>query len=175
MTEGFEKLCDVLMDRAEDLEDAVCHDPKPDLMNRILQMRREVTHLVRTVRDQRDVASVLLRSTDGTLTEEFRPWFRDVYDHLSRVHGQMEGVLNGLAASREAYHASVNNRLGDAMRLLTLVATIMMPLNLVAGIFGMNFVHIPGLDSPAAFWVTMVAMGMTVVFMIAWFRRQGWL
>jgi magnesium transporter len=175
MTEGFETLSDVLMDQAEDLEDVVCAEPRREMLTQILDMRREVTHLIRTVRDQRDVASSLLRTADERLSKEYQPYFRDVYEHLVRVHSQLENVLHGLVATREAYLSSVNNRLGDTMRLLTVLTTIVMPLNLITGVFGMNFVHIPGLSNPTAFWATLVAMTILAVGMVWVFRRKGWL
>jgi magnesium transporter len=175
MTEGFETLADVLMDQAEDLEDAVCAEPRREMLTQILDMRREVTLLIRVVRDQRDVASALLRTADERLSKEYQPYFRDVYEHLVRVHAQLEAVLHGLTATREAYLSSVNNRLGDTMRLLTVLTTIVMPLNLITGVFGMNFVHIPGLREPAAFWGTLVAMTVLGVGMVWFFRKKGWL
>jgi magnesium transporter len=175
MTEGFEHLADSLMDQAEDLEDVVCAEPRREQLTQILDMRREVTQLVRVVRDQRDVSSALLRTADERLSKEYQPYFRDVYEHLVRVHSQLEAVLHGLVATREAYHSSVNNRLGDTMRLLTVLTTIVMPLNLITGVFGMNFAHIPGLTSPTAFWLTLVLMSGLAVGMVWFFRRKGWL
>jgi magnesium transporter len=175
LTEGFETLSDGLMDRTEDLEDQACTDPPRDTLAGILALRRGVTALVRTVRDQRDVAQALVRTADERLAPESLPYFRDIQDHLHRVHAQLDGVLHGLAAAREAYQSSVNNNLSDTMRLLTVLTFVFMPLHFVAGFFGMNFDDIPGLHSPVAFWSTVVVMLALAASMLLWFRRRGWL
>jgi magnesium transporter len=76
---------------------------------------------------------------------------------------------------QEAYVAMVNNRLGDIMRFLTLFSAVLMPLSLIAGIYGMNFVHLPGLQSPFGFPLALVAMAATAGLVLLFFRKKGWL
>jgi magnesium transporter len=175
LAEGFEGLTDRLVDRTEELEEAVLEDGRPKVLTEILQVRRQVTEEVRVVRDQRDAVASLVRTADERFGPEMLPYLRDVQDHLNRVLAQMESVLQGLSGVRDAYQSQVNNRLSDTMRVLTVLTTVMMPLQLVTGIFGMNFVHIPGLSSEAAFWGALVAMGLIAGTMIWLFRRRGWL
>jgi magnesium transporter len=163
------------MDRAEDLEDSACDDPRRETLLQILYMRREVVHLVRVLRDQRDAAQALVRAGPLRLPSDSLPYFRDVYDHLQRVHAQMDGVLHTLAAVREAYQSAVNNRLSDTMRLLTVLTFVFMPLHLIVGFFGMNFEHIPGLHSPVAFWLVTGVLAAGIASMILWFRHRRWL
>lgn len=172
MTDGFEHLVDDLVDRLDALDEP--GDPVPETMTAIVGMRRETAMLARVVRSQRDVCASLALSTHAALPKRIQPYLRDVYDHLLRVYDHLEGVREGLGAARDAYLAAVNNRLSEVMRVLTVIATIMMPLSLIAGIFGMNFETIPGLGSPAGFWLAMVGMILIAAGMLYFFRRRGW-
>jgi len=174
MTDGFERIIDSLMDRAEALEEQAAHGPGGASLHAILQLRREVAHLARVVRSQRDMTHALAWTTHAALSKKLQPYLRDVYDHLLRVYEHLEGVREGLLAAREAYLSATNNRLGEVMRTLTVITTIMMPLTLVTGFFGMNFQHIPGLHSPLGFWATAGCMAALGVGMFAWFRKRGW-
>jgi len=174
MTGGFEELtADVLEDMTK-LEDLVLSDPSPSSMEAILQMRRRVIGLARVVRSQRDVCASLCRLQHEAVTAEVVPYLRDVYDHVLRVFDLLESAREGLAVTRDAYLAVVNNRLSEIMRTLTIIATVMMPLSLVAGIYGMNFDVMPGTRNPAGFWFTMGAMALLGGGMLAFFRKRGW-
>jgi magnesium transporter len=157
------------------LEDRTDTDPDDDTMRAIIDLRNDLTRTARVVRSQRDVAGMLARATYEQLPERLTPYLRDVYDHLLRVHDQIEGARDQILAVRDLYLALVNNRLSDIMRVLTVIATIMMPLSLVAGIWGMNVGGLPGAQSRLGFWVVCVAMGLLATAMLVWFRRRRWL
>lgn len=173
MTDGFENLVDELVERLDALDQP--DDLGPETMTTIVGMRRETTMLSRVVRSQRDMCASLAHSTHAALPKRVQPYLRDVYDHLLRVHDHLDGVREGLGAARDAHLAAVNNRLSEVMRVLTVIATIMMPLSLVAGIYGMNFESIPGLRSPLGFWLTLGGMLLIAVGMLYFFRRRRWL
>ena len=172
MTDGFESRVDGLSDSIDALEDDL---ENSGLMARILDLRRQVSGLVRVVRSQRDMAGSLARLSHASIPAKIDPYLRDVYDHLVRVYDLLEACRDSLGAARDAHMAAVNNRLSETMRVLTVIATIMMPLSLLAGVYGMNFEIMPGTSAPAGFWILMVAMGLIAVGMLAWFRRRNWL
>jgi len=175
MTDGFERLVDELRDHVEGIEDTCYSDPEAKQMEGILERRQEASQLARTVRTQRDVCAALFRTTHPALPKRIQPYLRDIYDHILRVHDMLEGVREGLAAARDAYFASVNTRLNEVMRTLTVIATIMMPLGVITGVWGMNFRWMPGLDSPWGFWLTILAMSGLSFGMVAFFRWRRWL
>jgi magnesium transporter len=175
MTDGFEQLVDRLRDAVEDIEDTCTSRPQAGQMERILEMRQEAAGLTRTVRSQRDVSASLFHTDHPALPRKIQPYLRDIYDHILRVHEQLEGVREGLAAARDAYFASVNTRLNDVMRTLTVIATVMMPLGLITGVYGMNFEWMPGLSSPLGFWATIGGMFALGAGLVALFRWRGWL
>jgi magnesium transporter len=175
LTDGFEELVDRLRDAVDEVEDTCTSRPQARQMDRILAMRREAAGLARTVRSQRDVSASLFHTDHPALPRKIQPYLRDIYDHILRVHEQLEGVREGLQAARDAYFASVNTRLNEVMRTLTVIATIMMPLGVITGIYGMNFQSMPGLDSPSGFWATIAGMFALGGALVAVFRWRGWL
>lgn len=175
MMVGFEDLTADILSDMTDLEDRVLADPSPASMEAILKMRRRVIGLARVTRSQRDVCASLCRLSHDVLSPEVLPFLRDAYDHILRVYELLESAREGMAVTRDAYLAVVNNRLSEIMRTLTIIATVMMPLSLVAGIYGMNFTqNMPLLESPAGFWITMGVMGAIAAGMIGYFRARKW-
>jgi magnesium transporter len=174
MTDGFERLIDRMMDRAQDLEDSAVREPHGESLQGILDLRREVAELARVVRSQRDMAHTLAWTSHPALPKKILPYLRDVYDHLLRVYEHLDSVRETLLAAREAYLMASNNRLSEIMRTLTVIATVMMPLTVITGFFGMNFEHIPGLKTPIGFWSATLGMTALGIGMFVWFRRRGW-
>ena len=174
MTSGFEALTAEVVEDLVALEDRVLGDPSPDTMEAILRMRRRVSGLLRVTRSQRDVCAALSRTPHEAVGKEALPYLRDVHDHILRVFELLESVREGLAVTRDAHLAAVNNRLSEIMRTLTIIATVMMPLSLLAGVYGMNFEGMPGVASPAGFWIVVAAMLAISGGMLLWFRRRGW-
>ncbi len=175
MTDGFSRLIDNLGDRVEVLEHDAVKRPDPDLMSSILDLRDDLSRLARIVRGQRDVFHALERSGHIVLPKRILPYLRDLYDHILRVYDQLDSVRDGLLSARDAYLASMNNKLSDVMRMLTVISTIMMPLTLITGIYGMNFAAMPALDHPRGFWGVLGGMGVLAVAMLWFFRRRRWL
>jgi magnesium transporter len=172
---GFEELTAEILADMTGLEDRVLGDPSPASMEAILKMRRRVIGLTRVTRSQRDVCASLCRLSHKALSRDVMPFLRDAYDHILRVYELLESAREGMAVTRDAYLAVVNNRLSEIMRTLTVIATVMMPLSLVAGIYGMNFTKgMPLIESPAGFWITMGVMIAIAGGMIAYFRKRRW-
>jgi magnesium transporter len=174
MTGGFEDLTAGILEDLAELEEHVLKDSGPESMEAILRMRRRVIGLTRVTRRQRDVCASLCRLEHEALSREVEHYLRDVYDHILRVFELLESAREGLAVTRDAYLAVVNNRLSEIMRTLTIIATVMMPLSLIAGIYGMNFDVLPGKQAAAGFWICMAIMGGVAGCMLWFFRRKRW-
>ncbi len=172
---GFEKVIDGCEDRIADLEARVLSEPDPDHMTEILRERQQISFLTRIMRGQRDMCAALSRCTHRVIPKKAAPYWRDLFDHANRVTATVESAREALAAVRDAHLAAANNRLSETMRVLTIIATVMMPLSLIAGVYGMNFRSMPGSDSPAGFWLTVGAMLAVASGMLCWFRKRKWL
>lgn len=163
-------------DRLDDLEKAVFERPDPDLIRRILEAKREVRSLRRVVTPQRDVVARLARRDFTNITTEMSFHFRDVYDHIVRIGDDAMIFQDRITGTVDAHLSNVSNRLNEVMKVLTVVATIFMPLTLLTGIYGMNIPlpHFPGPEAAQFWWLfgimIAVAAGMLVVF-----RRRRWM
>lgn len=172
---GFERKAEQVVQAVTALESRLMSPEAEVLMTDIIRIRRGVVSWERAVRGQRDVCLAISRSPHAAIPNEEMPWFRDIHDHLIRVFDLLESARGDLGAIRDATLALANNNLSEVMRALTVIATVMMPLSLLAGIFGMNFEVIPGLAHPWGFWILMAAMAVLTVWMLRSFKRRGWL
>ena len=175
MVDGFERVVDECEDRVEQLESLAQADQGGDVLAGVLELRRDVATLARLVRAQRDVCNGLHRGPHAALSKKVQPYFRDAYDHMLRLDNALDAIRENVGAVRDAHLSLVNNRLNATMRTLTVIATIMLPLTVITGVFGMNFVELPGSHHPAGFWLTCIGMLALGVGMLWVFRRRRWL
>ena len=102
-------------------------------------------------------------------------YLRDVYDHTVQVLETIEGYRDMVSGMLDIYLSSVSNRLNEVMKVLTIIATIFIPITFLTGVFGMNFKDMPVLDLPFAFPGTLILMACVAVFLLIYFRKKNWL
>jgi magnesium transporter len=147
----------------------------PAVLRRILRFKRMLQDLRRMGIHQREI---LLRFGRGEIEEippEAVPFFRDVYDHFLRINDLVESYRDLVTSALEAYLSVQSNRMNEIMKTLTLMATVMLPITFIAGVYGMNFKHMPELEWP---WGYVYSLGLMVVVTVAnfiWFWRKGWI
>ncbi len=159
----------------EELEDEVLARPTQRTLSRILDVKQATLHLRRTAVPQREVVYRLSRNESPLVRSKTQLYFRDVYDHLVRVVDINDSLRELVAGALEIYLSAVSNRMNEAMKWLTAVTTIFMPLTLLAGIYGMNFRHMPELEWRYGYFGLLGAMLAITVGMVYWFRRRGWM
>ena len=104
------------------------------------------------------------------------PFYRDVYDHFLRVNDLTEGYRDLVTSALDAYLSVQSNRMNEIMKTLTLIATVMLPVTFIAGVYGMNFKHnFPELDWEYGYPYALALMGIVAAGILWWFRRKGWL
>ncbi len=163
---------DLTLDEAEEkFED----DPDSLEASYLYQLKKEVSALHRLVRPIRDIATILYRSESALITRTSHPYFRDLYDHAVHVLEQTEDLRENAGSLRDFYLSQASNRMNEIMKVLTCFATIFMPLTFLAGIYGMNFEHMPELAWPWAYPALMGVFLLTAGGMFVFFRRKGWL
>lgn len=123
----------------------------------------------------REILNTLSRADNGFFCADTRLYLRDVYDHTVHVLESLESVRDLLADLLDIYLSSVSNRLNTEVRILTVLTTLFMPATLIAGVFGMNFQHMPLLDERDGFWIALGVMGSAAAVMAAAFWRRNWL
>ncbi len=168
VVDGVDETLDQLEDQFED-------DPDSLQAKDLFHLKKEVAALHRLVRPMREIATVLNRSDSELLTARTRPYFRDLYDHAIHVLEEAETLRDSAASLRDFYLSHASNRMNEIMKVLTCFATIFLPLTFLAGIYGMNFEHMPELHWAWAYPALWVVFLLTAGGMFWYFRRKGWL
>ncbi len=159
----------------EYLEDQVLAEPDRAVLNQLYQLKRELLEQRRAVWPLRELISSLVRGEFPIISEETLPYIRDVYDHTIQVIESTETLRENLAGLIDLYLNSVSNRMNEVMKVLTIVSTIFIPLTFLAGIYGMNFQHMPELAIPWAYPALLAVMLGIGLGMRSFFRRKKWL
>ncbi|AKJ94383.1 magnesium transporter [Thioalkalivibrio versutus] len=170
-----------ISERLETLEETVLDQPDRHTLNEIHILRRELLVLRRQLWPTRDVIARLMRDDLEPFTPELFPYLRDAYDHTIQIMDLLESYREMAATLIEAYMSAINQRSNDVMRVLTIIATIFIPLTFIVGIYGMNFEHpdspwsMPELYTYYGYPILLGIMLAVVAVMLYLFRRRGWL
>ena len=158
----------------EDLEEEVLGEPDPGTLERISTLNRELVLLRRSIWPARELIGSMARSESPLIKKKTTVFLRDVYDHAIQIMEVVESFRDVMASLRESYKTSVSNRMDDIMKVLTIIATIFMPLTFIAGIYGMNFQYMPELSWHYGYFASLGAMIAVGLAMVMYFRRKGW-
>jgi magnesium transporter len=162
-------------DKIELLEEELITNPGPETLGIIQRMKREMIFLRKSVWPLREVISSLERDESPIIKESTHIFLRDVYDHTIQVIDTVEALRDMLGGMLDIYLSSVSNRMNEVMKVLTIIATIFIPLTFIAGIYGMNFEYMPELKVPWAYPFVWSVMGVVGILMLVYFRRKRWL
>ena len=175
IVDGYFATLEAIGERLERLQDEVTSDPAKNTLQQIHNLKREMVHLRKSVWPLREAISSLQRSESGLISPPTRVFLRDVYDHTVQVVDTMETLRDMVAGLLDTYLSSLSNRMNEIMKVLTIIATIFIPLTFVAGIYGMNFEYMPELGWKLGYplvWVVMIGVALA---MLAYFRKKNWL
>jgi magnesium transporter len=162
-------------EQIEDLEDKVVSQPKPETMQEIHRLKRTMIFLRRSVWPLREVINILERGESSLIQEATRIYLRDVYDHTIQVIDSVETFRDMLSGMHDTYLSSISNRMNEIMKVLTIIATIFIPLTFIAGIYGMNFKFMPELAWRWSYFAVWVVIVVVAALMVVFFRRKKWL
>lgn len=162
-------------DEVEALEDELIANPAPSTLGRIHHFKREMLMLRKAVWPLREVLSRLSRDDNPLISAETRLFLRDVYDHAVHVLDTVDAIRELLVGMLDLYLSSVSNRMNEVMKVLTIIATLFMPLTFIAGVYGMNFRFMPELHWPWAYPAVLLSMLLIAVGLLVFFRRRKWL
>ena len=162
-------------DIAEALEVEVMGEPEPTTLPSIQQMKRAMIQVRRAIWPLRDVVNVLLRGESALIKKSTMVYLRDVYDHVVRVVDIVETYREMIGGLMDIYLSTLSNRMNEVMKVLTIIATIFIPLTFIAGVYGMNFENMPELKFSWGYPVVLVVMVLMAVGMLEFFRRRNWI
>lgn len=162
-------------DRVESMDDQIVENPVPGTLAEIRRLKGEMIYLRKSVWPLREVVSAMERMDTDLIADSTEIYLRDLYDHTIQVIDTIESLRDMISGMLDIYISSVSNRMNEVMKVLTIIATIFIPLTFIAGIYGMNFEFMPELKFPwsyPAVWGVMIVIGLT---MVMYFRRRRWL
>ena len=163
------------------LEDEALEYPQEDTVLRIQELKHDLLTLRRTTWPHRDAINHLLREETPLVTQETRLFLRDVYDHAVQILDLIENYREVGSGLIDLYLSSMSNRMNDVMKVLTIIATIFIPLGFIAGLYGMNFNpesspwNMPELGWYWGYPFALGVMSFVALLMLIQFRRKGWL
>jgi magnesium transporter len=175
MINNYLPVLETIEEQLDECEDLLFANPTPDVLRRILNLKRTLMRLRRTVLPQREVINHLARSEYEFIQPKTQAYFRDVYDQIYRMAEMTESFRDLSTALVETYLSTVSNRLNEVMKLLTLFATIFMSLSVITGIYGMNFHNIPELSWKYGYFFTLGLMGVVVIVLMIYFKHKKWM
>ena len=176
MVDGYFDVLDDLEDQTEEIEDAVLAPVvAPATRSRIFTLKKNLIQFRRGAAPLREVLDLLTRGDVDLVTERLVPYYRDVYDHVLRASDFADNLRDILTSALDVHLSAVGNRLNEVMKVLTSWAGIILVPTLIAGIYGMNFVHMPELQWRFGYLYALLLMGGSAFGLWLLFRRQGWL
>jgi len=168
-------LQDAFDDLIESIEDNLLSDPSSQTLETIQKIKRELIFLRRSVSPLRELLAAIQRSESPLLNEKTRRYFGDIYDHAIRIIEALESYRDLIAGMLDIYLSSVSNKMNETMKVLTVFASIFIPLTFIAGVYGMNFEYMPELKwrwSYPALWIFFIGVS---VFLLRFFKKKKWL
>jgi magnesium transporter len=162
-------------EKIEHLEERLHVQPTPEILQAIHDLNREMIYFRRQVWPIREVLSIWQKSDSSIIQEANKAFIRDVYDHTIQVIDTIESFRDIVSGMMDLYLSTVSNKMNEVMKVLTIMATIFIPLTFVAGIYGMNFKYMPELEwkwSYLVLWIVLIVIFFGMVF---YFKRKKWL
>ena len=175
IVDDYMPLLDVMSERMDEIEDQIFGEFRPESMQDIFRMKKQLLYLRRSVSPLRDVFNTMLRREQPIFARETHVYFQDVHDHVIRVSDQIDNLRDLLGSTMDAYLSVSGNRMNVVMKRLTSVATILMSVTLIAGIYGMNFEIMPELKWRYGYVFALGSMFVVGFGLYLYLRRSRWL
>ena len=175
VVDHYFKVLEEIGEKIESLQEEVLENPSPEILQTIQNLRRELIFIRKSIWPLREIISGLRRTESDLIKGEISAYLRDVYDHTIQVIDTVETLRDILSGMLDIYLSSVSNKMNEVMKVLTIMASIFIPMTFIAGIYGMNFEFMPELKWPWAYPVLWIILITIFVAMVLWFKRKKWL
>jgi magnesium transporter len=173
--DGYYPVLETLGDYLEDLEEKTLEDPRPVHLRRMYAVKRQLLELRRAIWPQREAINAMIRTEQPLVGQTVRLYLRDCYDHAVQVIDVTESYRELVGTLMDLYLSMMGQRTNDVMKVLTVMATIFIPLTFIAGVYGMNFTRMPELGTRWGYPAVLGVMALTAGTMVVYFWRKGWL
>lgn len=175
LVDNYFLILEKIDDKLERLEDELFDQPTPQTLQKMHHAKREIVMLRKAVWPMREVISSFRRMESPLIQDPTKLYIQDVYDHTIQVIDTIESFRDITSGMLDIYLSNLSQRMNEIMKLLTIVATIFVPLTFIASIYGMNFQHIPELEWAWGYYTVLGIMLLIAIAMIYYFRRKEWI
>jgi len=173
--DNYFTILEKLGEETEDLESKVIKNPVPANLQIIYRLKSELIFLRKSVWPLREVISILEKGESALIDKSTNIYLRDIYGHTIQVMDTVETLRDVISGTLEVYLSSVSNRMNEIMKVLTIIATIFIPLTFIAGIYGMNFQYMPELKWFWGYPLVLLVMLIIGIIMVKFFRKRKWM
>jgi len=174
VVDNYFAVLEKLGERVEGFEELVIADPSYEIVGKIHDLKRELIELRKSIWPLREVLGVLYKG-DLDMAKSCAVYFRDVYDHTVEIIDIVETYREMVSGLLDVFLSSLSNKMNEVMKVLTIIATIFIPLTFIAGIYGMNFKYMPELDWEWGYPLVLIVMAFISICMVLYFKRKKWL
>jgi magnesium transporter len=174
IVDGYFIILEGIGERVELIEEELIANPGSQTLRLMHNLKREMIFLRKSVWPLREVISGLERGESALIKDSTRIYLRDVYDHTIHVIDTIESLRDMVSGMLDIYLSSISNRLNEVMKVLTIIATIFIPLTFVAGVYGMNFKHMPELAWRWGYPLILSVMAAIGISMMVYFKKKKW-
>ncbi|WP_259365713.1 magnesium/cobalt transporter CorA [Colwellia sp. MB02u-6] len=162
-------------DVLEELEQVTLNNPSEGVLHSIHSVKQQLVLLRRVVWPMREVVDQLYREEDGRITDATKPYLRDVYEHTIQIVEIIESYREMASGLTDLYMSAVSNRMNEIMKVLTIMASVFIPLTFIVGVYGMNFQYMPELTWRWAYPVIWCVFILLTIVMLLYFWHKGWI
>jgi magnesium transporter len=174
MVDSYFLILEYFGDEIEDLEEELVIHPRPETLTTIQKYKRGMITLRKAVWPLRELINGLQRVESDLIRENTSIYLRDIYDHTIQIIDSVEELRDILSSMVDIYLSSVSYRMNDVMKVLTVIATIFIPLTFIVGVYGMNFENMPELKWRWGYPVVMLCMAFIAISMFTYFKKRRW-
>ena len=176
IVDHYFQLVESLTDKTEALEDKIFENKnRENITDDIQALKKELLRIRRAVNPLNEITARLKALDSDLLTDKTQEYMRDLHDHVGQVMELIEMNREMIWGLMDMHMTLLSNKMNEVMKVLTIISTIFIPLSFVAGIYGMNFEHMPELEFKYAYFILLGFMGLMIVLMLFYFRRKRWL
>ncbi|MFC1862748.1 magnesium/cobalt transporter CorA [Thermodesulfobacteriota bacterium] len=175
VVDNYFSVLDKIGVRIESCEDKMLYHPDEAILHEVHTLKSELTLLRRSIWPQREMISGMQRIESNLIQDNTHIYLRDVHDHTIQTIDIIEAFKDMVSNLADAYISNLSNRMNEIMKVLTVIATLFIPLTFMAGIYGMNFKYMPELEWPWGYPVLLGLMFIIIVIMLLWFKRKRFL
>ncbi|MBC8235921.1 magnesium/cobalt transporter CorA [bacterium] len=175
LVDQYFPVMELIGNQIESMEDELQENPSPETVGRMREMKRDLILTRSSIWPMRELINSLQREEPELIAETTKIYLRDVYDHTIQVADIVESYRDILSEMFNVYLSVTANKTNEVMRVLTIFATIFIPLTFIAGIYGMNFEFMPELKWRPAYFILLGLMAIVTIALLRFFRKRGWM